>query len=133
VEYGDVSHRADRFSFCTATHRQLPDLDWKFEPEKAELGIARRRMGRIGIRLTWRPATTSGMNRQIRSCVAAEVLRLGPYRPGNPYGDARAVWEPSRAVDRVCFDCANRSARNQRRAVALLEDQLLSWIEANRR
>lgn len=55
-----------------------------------------------------------------------------PYREGNPYGDVRRIWEPSRLQQLAMLGslaAGNETARDQ--AVALLEAQFLSWIEAN--
>jgi hypothetical protein len=131
----DVSHRADRFSFCTATHRQLPDLDWKFEPEKAELeALLAGEWPALGFDWTWRPATDVWHESpDTGRAWPRRFFGSVPYRPGNPYGDARVVWEPSRLQQLIAFALIARTAQPEisARAVALLEDQLLSWIEAN--
>ncbi len=56
-----------------------------------------------------------------------------PYRPGNPYGDIRELWEPSRLQHLV--DLALLAARSpadiRRRALRLLSAQLTSWVVRN--
>jgi len=55
-----------------------------------------------------------------------------PYREGNPYGDVRRIWEPSRLQQLAMLGslaACNETMRDQ--AVTLLEAQFLSWIEAN--
>jgi hypothetical protein len=55
------------------------------------------------------------------------------YRPGNKYGDARVVWEPSRLQHLVALALIARGASNRHAAaaVACLERQFLSWLDAN--
>lgn len=55
-----------------------------------------------------------------------------PYREGNPYGDVRRIWEPSRLQQLAMLGSLaadDPALRDQ--AVTLLEAQFLSWIEAN--
>lgn len=56
-----------------------------------------------------------------------------PYREGNPYGDVRLVWEPSRLQQLVLLAhiAAQGDASLRERAVAAMEAQFLSWIDAN--
>ena len=56
-----------------------------------------------------------------------------PYREGNPYGDVRRVWEPSRLQQLVVLAriAAQGEISLRERAVATMEAQFLSWMEAN--
>lgn len=56
-----------------------------------------------------------------------------PYRAGNPYGDVRIAWEPSRLQWLVGLALVARAATDERRriAIALLEEAFLSWVSAN--
>jgi hypothetical protein len=55
------------------------------------------------------------------------------YREGNPYGDVRLVWEPSRLQQLVVLAhiAAQGDVSLRERAVAAMEAQFLSWIDAN--
>ncbi|NEV65308.1 hypothetical protein G3446_26350 [Thiorhodococcus minor] len=54
------------------------------------------------------------------------------YRQGNPFGDARVVWEPSRLQQLVTLALIARRYESERaRAVDLIVRQLQSWYEAN--
>jgi hypothetical protein len=54
------------------------------------------------------------------------------HRTGNPYGDARVVWEPSRLQGLVSLALlANRDALHRARAVELLEQVLCHWAVSN--
>jgi hypothetical protein len=54
------------------------------------------------------------------------------YRQGNPFGDARVVWEPSRLQQLVTLALISRRCEGARaRAVDLIARQLLSWHAAN--
>ncbi|CAG0938099.1 Heparin-sulfate lyase [Gammaproteobacteria bacterium] len=60
--------------------------------------------------------------------------RSGPidYRPGNPHGDVRVIWEINRlqhlfGVALIAHD----STVHRERAIALIESQLLDWWQAN--
>ena len=56
-----------------------------------------------------------------------------PYREGNPYGDVRQVWEPSRLQQLVVLAriAVQGDVSLRDRAVAAMEEQFLSWMEAN--
>ncbi len=56
-----------------------------------------------------------------------------PYREGNPYGDVRLVWEPSRLQQLVLLAhiAAQGDVSLRERAVAAMEAHFLSWIDAN--
>lgn len=54
------------------------------------------------------------------------------YRPGNPHGDVRVVWEINRLQHLVGLACAGADDPVQReRARELIEAQLLDWWQAN--
>jgi len=57
-----------------------------------------------------------------------------PYLDGNPVGDVRVAWEPSHLQQLIALALIARGADDvdAKRAVALIEDQFLSWVTANR-
>lgn len=58
-----------------------------------------------------------------------------PYRPGNPFGDVRLVWEPSRLQHLITLALIFRgplsSSSERQAALCLLCDQLESWLDEN--
>lgn len=55
------------------------------------------------------------------------------YRPGNPIGDARVMWEPARLQHLVALGLLAKhgSEHLTQRAVEMLEEQVLSWVREN--
>ncbi len=56
-----------------------------------------------------------------------------PYRPGNPVGDVRVAWEPSRLQQLVTLALLATRADDHTagRAVTVLEDMFLDWVTDN--
>lgn len=122
-------------AFCTATAPQLPPLPWAFDPDSVE--IERLLAGSVSALATswvWRddpgvwheaPDTGKAWPRAFFSTI--------PYRAGNPYGDARVVWEPSRLQQLIPLGllAARRTDETGRQAADLLARQLDSWVAGN--
>lgn len=127
--------RVDRFSFCVGSTKKLPHLPWVFHinDETAEQLLSGK-LSVLGHEWTWRPHHSVWHE-------APDTDREWPqrffsrisYREGNPYGDVRVAWEPSRLQQLVALALLAERAEPsvRRRAVALLERQFLSWIDAN--
>lgn len=124
-------------SFCRATSSQLPVLTWKFDPSSGErAGILAGRSAALGYDWSWRAdpavwhtAPDTG-NQWPRNLFFASI----GFRAGNPYGDARVVWEPSRLqqlVSLALLASDTASASERRQAVGLLRRVLISWQAAN--
>ncbi len=143
----EVQHRTNRrrrtsgssdmrgFSFCSDSVRQLPTLPWSF---KMDDGATARLLGGqlcvLGHEWTWRPRSSvwheaPDTHREWPQLFFGRI----PYREGNPYGDVRIAWEPSRLQHLIALGllAQNNGPDVRRHAVALLEAQLLSWVEAN--
>ena len=56
-----------------------------------------------------------------------------PYRPGNPVGDVRVAWEPSRLQQLVALALLADRAGDETagKAVTTLEDMFLDWVADN--
>lgn len=122
----------DGFAFCRAMTPQLPDLPWAPVPE-ADRTLEGEGPS-LGWRWAWRPddavwheAPDTGRNWPRR--FYAEI----PHRQGNPYGDVRVAWEPSRLQHLVTLALLARqgTAGTRTSAVTMLEAQLQSWVRAN--
>jgi hypothetical protein len=123
-----------RFSFCTAVARQLPRLDVSFNPTAQEaqrilagdwgaLGFAWRWTSSAAI---WRTAPDTG------KLWPMEFFGSIPFRAGNPYGDARILWEPGRLQGLVSLALlCEHDASCHVQACDLLERVLESWTRDN--
>jgi len=123
-----------RFSFCTSVARQLPRLDVSFNPTAQEaqrilagdwgaLGSAWRWTSSAAV---WRTAPDTG------KLWPADFFGSIPFRAGNPYGDVRVLWEPSRLqglVSLALLGDHDTSCRAQ--AGNVLERVLASWVRDN--
>jgi hypothetical protein len=121
-----------RFSFCRAKEPQLPGLPWELTAE-AERALAGESSAPGG-RWVWRPDDAvwheaSDTGRRWPRRFFSEIS----HRAGNPYGDVRMAWEPSRLQQLVTLAhlARRRTAHERARAVAMLEAQLLSWVRSN--
>lgn len=121
----------ENFSFCTSIAFRLPSLRWGDPADPAVLsgqalakGYAWRWSGDPD---DWRRAPDTG--RLWPAGFFADIA----YRAGNPHGDARMVWEPSRlqqlvALARLASEAGSEQADA---AVAMIGRQLESWVGAN--
>jgi len=125
---------APAFAFCRAESAQLPEPAWDEALLAAERdALLRAAPGALGF--DWQHEGESSWH------VAPDTGRAWPrgffggidYRGGNPSGDARVVWEPSRLQWLVGLALiARRQADPRARSAAdMLERLLLSWMAAN--
>ena len=133
------SHQITRdvsgFSFCLGSNQQLPDIPWSVEFDEAtvELLLSGKLLV-LGHEWMWRSHRSvwheaPDTHRQWPQLFFSRI----PYREGNPFGDVRIAWEPSRLQHLVALGLLARGAKEdlRRQAVSLLEAQFLSWIDAN--
>lgn len=126
---------AERHEFCRGTDTHLPQLPWEFSlPAGSLQDLLAGRVKLLGHDWTWTdqadvwhraPDTGHQWPRTFFHRI--------PYREGNPYGDIRIAWEPSRLQHLVTLALYAREAdeEGRRTAVDLIEAQILSWVEAN--
>ena len=125
----------DRCVFCTSVAPQLPELPWTFNyEEEAASRLMDGYVGALGYNWRWRDkpgvwheAPDSGRRWPQR------FFGSIPYRAGNPFGDIRVAWEPSRLQHLIELALIADSGGDQHaiEAVKLLERQFLSWCEDN--
>jgi hypothetical protein len=123
-----------RFAFCTASAPQLPRLSMSFEPSDEEKQqLLDGDFGALSLPWKWTPDVAIWHTAPDTGAVwPAHFFGSIPIRPGNRYGDARIVWEPSRLQGLVGLALlANHDARCAGRAGNLLEEILESWIRSN--
>lgn len=131
----DSAEGIKRFAFCSGSAKKLPALPWSLAltGEAAET-LLRGRLHVLGHEWTWRPDPSVWHEALDTHRAWPQVFfnRI-PYREGNPYGDIRIAWEPSRLQQLIALGllAQDRGPEMRRRAVAQLEGQFLSWVEAN--
>lgn len=123
------------FAFCAGAEAQLPPLKYSFDPSASDAQrLLNGDWGALGFAWRWQP------NEAALWHLAPDTARRWPlkffdsiaYRTGNPYGDARVVWEPSRLQTLVQLALlAKRDAHHRKRAVELLEQVLADWFAKN--
>jgi hypothetical protein len=124
-----------RYGFCCAREPRLPL--WFYKTQLDEAMSARVLAGGLPEdHWTWSWTQDSEVWHRAPDTGQAWPRRFFgsiPYREGNPYGDVRLVWEPSRLQQLVLLAhiAAQGDASLRERAVAAMEAQFLSWIDAN--
>lgn len=123
------------YGYCCAREPQLPV--WFYEPQLDEAMSARVLAGGLPEDHwnwswtqdpdVWHRAPDTGRTWPRR------FFGSIPYREGNPYGDVRRVWEPSRLQQLVVLSriAVQGDVSLRERAVGAMEAQFLSWIDAN--
>ena len=129
------TRRVDHFSFCASNVSCLPDLGWDHVPDGAEAEeLIAGRCRALGFDWTWRrDPSVWGVAPDTGRVWPHVFFGAIPYRQGNPYGDIRVAWEPSRLQHLVSLALIARTRDDAlaRRASRMLEDQFLSWVDAN--
>ena len=121
--------------FCLSTERQLPVLPWRFQPSHSEIDdLLAGKIPALGWTWSWNADAADVWRR------APETGQVWParffadidYREGNAVGDVRVAWEPSRLQHLIALALlADSDQVSSRRAVALIELELKSWVQLN--
>lgn len=125
---------SESFEFCTDPKPQLPPVPFRLDAKHDE--IASWLNGAwlaLGFDWSWSPDPdiwhrAPDIGHDWPQVFFSKIT----YRQGNPFGDARVVWEPSRLqqlVTLALIACRHEETRIQ--AVDLITRQLLSWHRAN--
>ncbi len=122
------------FEFCTATEVQLPKLPFHYEPkEEAIRNILSGSTAALGFEWAW-------AGRDADWHYSPDTGQPWPklffdkidYRQGNPFGDVRVAWEPSRLQHFIELALiAQNKPLYRDEAIKLLTQQLESWVRAN--
>lgn len=124
-----------RHQFCGGFEQQLPKLPWQFDIDQKEIArLLRGTISALSHEWTWRPdAAVWHEAPDTKQAWPQIFFHRIPYREGNPYGDIRIAWEPSRLQHLVTLALYAQQAPpdGRRQAVELIETQLLSWVTAN--
>lgn len=123
------------YSFCTSPYPLLPALPWQGAPDDAQTdALLNGTVSVFGYPWQWSPdgscwhrAPDTGRTWPRR--FFADI----PIHAGNPCGDVRMAWEPSRLQHLVFLALLAQKAEPaiRTRAVETCEAQLLSWVESN--
>lgn len=123
-----------KYVFCVSRTPQLPELPWFFEPTQLEVNaLLSGKSSALGFEWCW-------WSQENIWHQAPDTKKVWPkkffgainYREGNPYGDIRVAWEPSRLQQLVALALlARKRADLDQQVITLLEQQFLSWIDDN--
>ena len=114
--------------FCGQGERRLPEIRLDLAAAGAS-GAASHSGAWDGTDAWWHRAPDTGKQWPLVFFGAI------PYRAGNPYGDIRRLWEPSRLQQLVASAALALSLEQDKRvpAVQAIAAELTSWVRANRR
>ncbi|ARN74101.1 alginate lyase family protein [Oceanicoccus sagamiensis] len=120
------------FSFCAGSQAQLPTLQWDRHAnrEKASSLLAGQ-WSALGFGWQWQSAGDWRRAPDTGSLWPDVFFGAIPYRQGNPYGDIRVAWEPSRLQQLVSLALLAQDDASRETAVRCFEQQLLSWVKSN--
>lgn len=122
------------FEFCRSRQAQMPVLRWAALEASAQAALLAGQWPALGYPWAWRAADGAVWHEapDTRRRWPLAFFAAVPYRAGNPYGDARVVWEPSRLQQLVALArVAREDPQVRSRAVALVESVLESWLGSN--
>ncbi|MGC3973853.1 MAG: alginate lyase family protein [Nitrospira sp.] len=123
------------FSFCSSRSAVLPALPWSVPAENGQLEALLKGVATVfGYTWTWdREGACWHESPDTGVAWPKRFFADIPVHPGNPYGDIRIAWEASRFQHLVLLAVMVQRADPELRlaAAALIEGQLVSWIEAN--
>ena len=122
------------FQFCSGK-RQLPQLTFDLESLRQEAAtLFEGKVAVAGVTWEWRdsPVIWHRAPDTGRSWPRHFFGRI-PYRDGNPFGDIRQLWEPSRLQHLVNLAVLGSTGNSDecQQAVSIVQRQLVSWIDSN--
>lgn len=121
-------------NFCNSAKAVLPELSWKLNYEEALSQYADGAVDALGIDFQWQDSKNIWhVSPDTKNTWPREFFAAIPYRSGNPYGDARIVWEPSRLQNLVTLALLVNSSEGHEseRLIDLLERQFITWCDDN--
>ena len=128
-----INPNHDAFAFCASPKPVLPRLEWNLAANEALANdLLEGRWPALGY--AWQFSDSSNCwHRAPDTGAVWPSVYFGriPYRHGNPFGDARVVWEPSRLQQLVSLALLGARQKYREPAVDLFERQLASWVNAN--
>jgi hypothetical protein len=135
VGIGRPPPASSMFRFCSAREQCLPRIDFDAEAlSRASEALLRGEVAFAGETWKW---DESGRAWRRDPCTGREwpavfFARI-PYREGNPFGDIRIIWEPSRLQQLVDLAMLAQIGEDsvRRRAVEQVTAQLASWVQEN--
>lgn len=124
-----------RHYFCATSEPVLPHIPLQFQPTDEDASqLLSGRLPIFGHEWTWHSQASAWHEAPDTKQQWPQVFfhRIS-YGSDNPYGDIRIAWEPSRLQHLVALALYAQQAApdHRRKAVEVIEAQLLSWIAAN--
>lgn len=127
----DVSH----YSFCTSPSLVLPSLPWSLPPDNGQMDALLKGVATVfGYTWTWDPEGSCWHRAPNTGAVWPRRFFADiPIHTGNPCGDIRIAWEPSRLqhLALLAARAAQVDEAVRHSAAATVEAQLVSWVNAN--
>ena len=124
-----------RYSFCTSSSPLLPSLPWQLPADDGQLdALLKGAVTIFGYSWAWAPDGSCWHRAPDTGALWPRRFFADiPVHADNPCGDLRIAWEPSRLQHLVLLALLAQQADPAVRtgAVAAVEAQLVSWVEAN--
>ena len=127
-----LHYEPNNFAFCQGLDEQLPELNWDFAANNSDAAaVLAGDWPALGfdwclqVGSDWRCAPDTGQ------IWPQSFFSTIPYRVGNPYGDIRVAWEPSRLQQLVSLALLAKDPVHREKATDLFERLLLSWVAEN--
>jgi len=137
---GPVAYAPERFAFCRDGTPQLPSLPWELQKLKSDAACAGPDgldgiHSALGFAWRWEGDGDAWHRAPDSGCLWPSGFYSSiPYRPGNPIGDARVAFEPSRLQQLVAYALIFRSVEDEalkNAAADQARQQFFSWIAEN--
>lgn len=122
-----------KFGFCTADRAVLPEPVWQTDRLVRD-DVLSGKWSALGFDWSWTPTRDAWHKAPDTGCSwPLKFFHSIACRSGNPYGDARVIWEPARLQQLVALALVAKEtdAVQRMQATQLLEAQFLSWCEEN--
>lgn len=130
-----TAQEVSSYSFCTSRDPLLPSLTWQLASYGGQIeALLKGTMTVFGYPWVWCPDGSCWHRAPDTGALwPRQFFANIPNHPGNPCGDIRIAWEPSRLQHLVLLALLARTAApaERERAIAACEAQLVSWVAAN--
>ncbi|ROS05047.1 heparinase II/III-like protein [Sinobacterium caligoides] len=129
---GVLRYDVTDYAFCRRVEPKLSDLLFELPSnEEWKEAILSASWPALGYQWCWREQGDWHLAPDTEKYWPKDFFGDISYRAGNPFGDVRVAWEPSRLQQLVALGLLAGDKNYRERAVILFERLLLSWLEAN--
>lgn len=127
-----VEYQARQYLFCNGDRPLLPALLFDLDANNASApSVLNGEWSALGFDWGWRSADDWHMAPDTGKAWPLKFFGSIPYRAGNPVGDIRVAWEPSRLQQLISLALLAEDETHREKAVSRFEEILLSWLQAN--